>query len=62
MHTKCTLKHTLKHSLNQTLKHTLHTLNTLKIRIGSTVVKGNAKKVRRIGKDILVGFAGQLNL
>jgi len=25
---------------------------------GSTVVKGNARKVRRIGKDILVGFAG----
>ena len=25
---------------------------------GSTVVKGNARKVRRIGDDILVGFAG----
>lgn len=25
---------------------------------GPTVMKGNAKKVRRIGKDILVGFAG----
>ncbi len=25
---------------------------------GSTVVKGNARKVRRIGDNILVGFAG----
>lgn len=25
---------------------------------GSTVVKGNAKKVRRLNDDILVGFAG----
>ena len=25
---------------------------------GSTVVKGNARKVRRIGENILVGFAG----
>eukprot|EP01036_Dinobryon_divergens_P024450 gene24450-32900_t len=25
---------------------------------GSSVVKGNARKVRRIGKDVLVGFAG----
>lgn len=25
---------------------------------GSSVVKGNARKVRRIGNDILVGFAG----
>jgi 20S proteasome alpha/beta subunit len=26
---------------------------------GSTVVKGNARKVRRIGDNILVGFAGK---
>lgn len=26
--------------------------------MGSSVVKGNARKVRRLGKDILVGFAG----
>ena len=28
------------------------------VSLGSSVVKGNAKKVRRLGKDILVGFAG----
>ncbi|KAJ1423377.1 nucleophile aminohydrolase [Ochromonadaceae sp. CCMP2298] len=28
------------------------------VSMGSTVVKGNAKKVRKIGEDILVGFAG----
>ena len=26
---------------------------------GDTVVKGNAKKVRRIGKDVIAGFAGK---
>ena len=26
--------------------------------MGSIVVKGNAKKVRRVGNDVLVGFAG----
>jgi len=25
---------------------------------GDTIVKGNAKKVRRIGKDVIAGFAG----
>jgi ATP-dependent HslUV protease subunit HslV len=25
---------------------------------GDTVIKGNAKKVRRIGKDVIAGFAG----
>jgi ATP-dependent HslUV protease subunit HslV len=28
------------------------------VSLGSTVIKGNAKKVRRIGDNILVGFAG----
>ena len=28
------------------------------VSLGSTVVKGNARKVRRIGKDIVIGFAG----
>ena len=28
------------------------------VSMGSNVVKGNAKKVRRLGKNILVGFAG----
>lgn len=28
------------------------------VSMGSIVVKGNAKKVRRIGDDVLVGFAG----
>lgn len=28
------------------------------VSMGSSVVKGNAKKIRRLGNDILVGFAG----
>lgn len=28
------------------------------VSLGSTVIKGNAKKVRRLGDNILVGFAG----
>ena len=28
------------------------------VSMGSIVVKGNAKKVRRVGDDVLVGFAG----
>ena len=28
------------------------------VSLGSSVVKGNAKKVRRLGENILVGFAG----